>query len=43
VQKQKVMHIPYVRRPVGSGIVVKIASTPTTSAARRPDGSESWS
>jgi hypothetical protein len=42
-QKWNVPHIPYVWRFVGSGIVVTIASTPMTSAARRPIGLKSWS
>jgi hypothetical protein len=39
VQKQNVPHIPYVRRPVGSGIVATISLTPATSATRHPVGS----
>jgi hypothetical protein len=34
VWKRNVLHIPYARRPVGSGIVVMIASVPTTSAVQ---------
>jgi hypothetical protein len=32
-QKLNVLHIPYAQGPIGSGIVVMIASAPVTSAA----------
>jgi hypothetical protein len=42
-QKWNVPHISYAWCPISSGIVVTTASTPVSSAMRRPDGSESWS